>query len=45
MKACLPEFSCSRAKVDVAMTYGISLAKYIVHIRAGCDWWHILITT
>ena len=36
MKACLPELSCSRAKVDVAMiSYGVSLAKYS-EIRAVC---------
>ena len=33
MNACLPELSCSRAMVDVAMTsYGVSLAKYIIEI-------------
>ena len=31
--ACLPELSCSRAKVDVAMiSYGVSLAKYSIEI-------------
>ena len=36
MKACLPELSCSKTKVDVAMTSnGVSLAKYSIKIRAG----------
>ena len=37
MKACLPELSCSRVKVDVAIiSCGVSVAKYSIEIRAVC---------